>query len=111
MADGRAAVTEYRVRERFERNTYLEVELHTGRTHQVRVHLAYVSHPVAGDTVYGYRKQRLPLKRQFLHAAGLVLQHPCSGDTLDLEAPLPEDLQGVLDELREQELKGSSVQR
>ena len=99
MADGRPAVTEYRVLERFERNTYLEVELHTGRTHQIRVHLAYIGHPVVGDTVYGYRKQRLTLKRQFLHAAQLVFHHPCRDETLDLTAPLPDDLQKVLDEL------------
>ena len=99
MANGRPAVTEYRVLERFERNTYLEVELHTGRTHQIRVHLAYIGHPVVGDTVYGYRKQRLMLQRQFLHAARLAFHHPCRDETLDLTAPLPDDLQKVLDEL------------
>lgn len=96
---GRPAVTEYRVLDRFERHTYLEVQLHTGRTHQIRVHLAYIGHPVVGDSVYGYRKQRLALGRQFLHAARLVFRHPFTGQILDLSVPLSEDLQQVLDGL------------
>ena len=100
VPDGRPAVTEYHVLERFEKHTYLEVQLHTGRTHQIRVHLAYIGHPVVGDSVYGYRKQRVALSRQFLHAARLVFQHPYSREVLDLSAPLPEDLQAVLDDLR-----------
>ena len=101
MAGGRPAVTHYRVLERFEGNTYLELELHTGRTHQIRVHLAYIGHPVVGDPVYGYRKQRHALQRQFLHATRLGFRHPCREDTLDFMVPLPDDLQRVLDELRE----------
>ena len=104
VADGRAAVTEYRVLERFERQTYLEAEPQTGRTHQIRVHFAYIGHPVVGDRVYGYRKQRVSLDRQFLHAARLVFVHPVSGDVLDLEAPLPADLAAVLDDLRRTEV-------
>jgi 23S rRNA pseudouridine1911/1915/1917 synthase len=101
VAAGRPASTEYRVQERFERYSYLEVQPYTGRTHQIRVHLGYIGHPVVGDTVYGYRKKRLPLDRHFLHANRLVLTHPRTGRTLDLSAPLPEDLQSVLDTLRE----------
>jgi 23S rRNA pseudouridine1911/1915/1917 synthase len=102
VAQGRPSVTEYRVLERFEANTYLEVEPHTGRTHQIRVHLAYIGHPVVGDTVYGYRKQRLPLKRHFLHAAQLTLHHPYSGELLEWVAPLPDDLQYLLDQIRKE---------
>ena len=104
VADGRAAVTEYRVLERFEWQTYLEAEPQTGRTHQIRVHFAYIAHPVVGDRVYGYRKQRVGLDRQFLHAARLVFVHPVSGDVLDLVAPLPADLAAVLDDLRRTEV-------
>ena len=99
VADGRPAETEYWVLKRFARHTYLEVQPHTGRTHQIRVHLAYIGHPVVGDKVYGYRKQRVAVGRQFLHAARLVFQHPVTGEFLDLQAALPDDLQRVLDEL------------
>ncbi len=100
VADGRAAVTEYRVLERFEWQTYLEAEPQTGRTHQIRVHFAYIGHPVVGDTVYGYRKQRVSLDRQFLHAARLVFAHPVTGEVLDLTAALPAELAALLDDLR-----------
>jgi len=103
VARGRPAETEYRVLERFARQTYLEVQPHTGRTHQIRVHLAYIGHPVVGDKVYGYRKQRVAVGRQFLHAARLIFHHPVRAEMLDLSAPLPQDLQSVLDELRREE--------
>jgi len=103
VAGGRPAETEYWVLERFARHTYLEVQPHTGRTHQIRVHLAYIGHPVVGDRVYGYRKQRVAVERQFLHAARLAFHHPVTGEFLDLSAPLPDDLQRVLDELRKEE--------
>jgi 23S rRNA pseudouridine1911/1915/1917 synthase len=101
-ADGREATTEYHVLERFEHHSYLEVQPQTGRTHQIRVHLAYIGYPVVGDTVYGFRKQRIKLSRHFLHAARLAFQHPITGDTLELSAPLPVELQVVLDELKKE---------
>ncbi len=101
-ADGREAMTEYRVLELFQHQSYLEVQPQTGRTHQIRVHLAYIDHPVVGDGVYGFRKQRIKLHRHFLHAARLVFQHPVTGEALSLEAPLPPELQAVLDELRQE---------
>ena len=88
--------------ERFARQSYLEVKPQTGRTHQIRVHLAYIGHPVVGDEVYGYRKQRIKLKRHFLHAAELSFVHPVTGQPLNLIAPLPAELQAVLAELREE---------
>jgi 23S rRNA pseudouridine1911/1915/1917 synthase len=100
VPDGRPAVTEYRVLERFERNTYVAVEPQTGRTHQIRVHMAYIGHPVVGDTVYGYRKQRLALERHFLHATRLAFRHPVTEETVDVQAPLPDELQRTLDTLR-----------
>jgi 23S rRNA pseudouridine1911/1915/1917 synthase len=100
--DGREAVTEYNVLERFEHASYLEVQPQTGRTHQIRVHLAYIGYPIVGDSVYGFRKQRIKLNRHFLHAARLSFQHPVTGYPLELSAPLPAELQAVLDELRQE---------
>jgi 23S rRNA pseudouridine1911/1915/1917 synthase len=101
---GRKAVTEYRVLEYLGDNTLLEIRPRTGRTHQIRVHLAFVGHPVVGDTVYGYRKQRLGLKRQFLHAQGLGFHLPSSGKYVSVSSELPEDLREVLKRLREPSL-------
>ena len=108
LAGGREAITEYHVLEQFAHTigptsgeyTLIEAEPVTGRTHQIRVHLASIGHPVVGDTVYGRRKQRLPVSRQFLHARRLEFKHPLTGERLDLEAPLPEDLARVLVLLR-----------
>ena len=88
----REAVTHFTVVELFPRHALLDVRLETGRTHQIRVHLAAIDLPVAGDPVYG-RPQELGLQRQFLHAARLAFTHPFTGQPLDLESPLPEDLQ------------------
>jgi 23S rRNA pseudouridine1911/1915/1917 synthase len=97
---GRAAVTEYRTLETFEDHALLEVDIHTGRTHQIRVHLAFIGCPVVADTVYGRRKPTLPLARQFLHAARLGLRLPGEAEPRTFTAPLPADLQRVLDDLR-----------
>ena len=97
---GREAVTEYQVLEHLGDYTLVEVRPRTGRTHQVRVHLAFIGHPVVGDTVYGYRKQRLGLKRQFLHAQRLGFHLPSSGEYMALTSELPPDLREVLDRLR-----------
>jgi 23S rRNA pseudouridine1911/1915/1917 synthase len=99
-AAGKPARTHYRLLEDLGQYSLLEVGLETGRTHQIRVHLAWLKCPVVGDTVYGRKKNTLGLKRQFLHAWKLRFQHPRSGEILHLEAPLPPDLQAVLDQLR-----------
>jgi len=88
----RDAVTHFEVLELFPRHTLLDVKLETGRTHQIRVHLNAVGLPVAGDPVYG-RPHELGLDRQFLHAARLGFAHPFTGERVDVESPLPEDLQ------------------
>lgn len=106
--DGRPSVTHYRVVERFRAHTLVRVELETGRTHQIRVHLAHIGFPVVGDPVYGGRR-RIPagcgpalaaalaaFPRQALHAARLALTHPVTGRAMHWEAPLPEDMQGLL---------------
>jgi 23S rRNA pseudouridine1911/1915/1917 synthase len=103
VPDGRPAVTGYRVRERFAGWTLLELDLLTGRTHQIRVQLEAIGHPVAGDPVYGTGTSRAGpdgLERLFLHAWRLELTSPSSGRLIRVESPLPEPLEAVLDELR-----------
>jgi 23S rRNA pseudouridine1911/1915/1917 synthase len=98
--DGKPARTHYRIIEDFGAYSLLDIGLETGRTHQIRVHLAWLKCPVVGDTVYGRKKNALGLKRQFLHAWRLAFQHPRTGETIQLEAPLDPYLQAVLDQLR-----------
>jgi len=93
---GRAAMTEYRVLRRFRAFTLVELRIRTGRTHQIRVHMASRGHPVAGDTVYGAPGQvpgRSPLGRHFLHAHRIAFQHPSSGERVVVESPLPPELE------------------
>ncbi len=103
---GREAVSEYRVLESFPRHTLLEVHPITGRTHQIRLHLAFIGCPVAGDTVYGRKKSTVPLQRHFLHAASLSIVLPRQAETHHFEAPLPQELVAVLASLRENSLPG-----
>lgn len=99
--DGRPSVSRYSVLESFPRHALLDVNLLTGRTHQIRVHMAWLGHPVAGDRVYGFRKTSIPLKdRIFLHAAELQVDSPSTGERLTFIAPLPAELEAVLEELR-----------
>jgi len=111
-SDGREAVTHYRIEKRFRQHTLARVRLETGRTHQIRVHMEHVGYPVVGDPLYGGRK-RYPkgattelrealerFKRQALHAARLTLTHPKSGKRVSFDAPLPEDMQGLIDMLQ-----------
>lgn len=102
VRDGKPALTEFEVLDldfQGER-ALLRCEIHTGRTHQIRVHLAFIGAPVVGDTVYGYNKQRLKLKRHFLHAAELRFDHPATGERLSFTSDLPASLQNILDKLR-----------
>ncbi len=97
--DSREARTHFRVQQRYARHTLLLLQLETGRTHQIRVHLQAIGHPVSGDTVYGASSlpRGITLNRQFLHAYQLSFIHPTSGEKMEFEAPLPADLQDVLD--------------
>jgi 23S rRNA pseudouridine1911/1915/1917 synthase len=106
VSDGRPSVTGYRVRERLPGWTLLEVDLVTGRTHQIRVHLDAIGHPVAGDSVYGTGTSRRGpdgLERLFLHAWRLELASPGDGHLIRASAPLPDELERVLDGLRAEE--------
>src|SRR5215217_6879170 len=100
VRSGRPAVTHFHVVERFPNSTLLEVSIETGRTHQIRVHLAFIGHAIVGDQFYGRARPTDPhLERQFLHASALAFRLPDGGE-LRVEAPLPRDLQAVLEELR-----------
>jgi 23S rRNA pseudouridine1911/1915/1917 synthase len=98
---GRRAVTHYQVLERLDQYTLLQLRLETGRTHQIRVHLAHLGHPVVGDQVYGPRKSPFRLSGQLLHAWRLSFQHPITGQALQFDAPLPADFAAVLRQLRQ----------
>ena len=110
---GKPAVTEYRVLERYRAHTLLRLKLETGRTHQIRVHMAHIRYPIVGDPVYGGRLQ-IPagaaeglreclrgFRRQALHAFRLGLPHPASGEWLEWEAPVPQDMAALIQVLRE----------
>ncbi len=113
VTGGKPAVSHYRVMERFRAHTYVRVQLETGRTHQIRVHMASIGHPLVGDPVYGQRL-RIPkgmdeefieflqnFRRQALHAGRLSLVHPTTGKQMTWRAPLPDDLYALLEVLRE----------
>ncbi len=100
---GREAATEYWPKEQYRHETLLELKLETGRTHQIRVHMAHIGHPVVGDPIYGYRRQRFSLQGQLLHAWQLHLTHPRTGERMTFQAPLPEDFTHVLQVLRARE--------
>lgn len=99
---GRDAISHYRVLERFPLHncTYAELELETGRTHQIRVHMAHLGHPVLGDKLYGAKKQPYALSGQALHAKVLGFHHPASGEYLEFESDLPDYFQALLAQLR-----------
>jgi 23S rRNA pseudouridine1911/1915/1917 synthase len=106
----RQAVTRIVRTERLKTLTLAQIAIHTGRTHQIRVHLSAIGHPIVGDSLYGGVHRRVPgdlravthLDRPFLHAARLVFQHPADGRRMEFTSALPDDLQSVLDELREE---------
>jgi 23S rRNA pseudouridine1911/1915/1917 synthase len=111
VSGGREAVTHYRVLDRFEHHTLLEMRLETGRTHQIRVHMASIKHPLVGDPVYGLRGRSSALNeqiraqidqfpRQALHAHQLTLLHPGSGQSETWESPMPDDLKMLIDNMK-----------
>ena len=107
---GRRAVTRYRVRERFNwgdvKAALLELELETGRTHQIRVHMAAIGHPIVGDPTYGAGRPKLGATRQMLHAARLEFDHPVSGKRLAFESKWPDDFDALVERLRRGDVSG-----
>lgn len=99
---GRRAVTHFKVLKRYKEFTFAEFKLETGRTHQIRVHCKYIGHPIVGDPVYGYEKQKFKLNGQLLHAWKLELTHPSTGERMSFEAPLPDYFQAILQKLDKQ---------
>ncbi|EQB87081.1 23S rRNA pseudouridine1911/1915/1917 synthase [Clostridium punense] len=100
VKDGREAVTHYKVIERFGDYTLVKCNLETGRTHQIRVHMAHIGHPLVGDNVYGYKKQKFNLKGQVLHAKELGFIHPTSGEYIHFDSELPKYFIELLEKLR-----------
>ncbi len=100
VPDGRRAVTHYKVLERFGNFTYIEARLETGRTHQIRVHMAYIKHPLLGDGVYGPAKKLYGAESQTLHARALGFVHPRTGEYMEFTSELPEQFQQILVKLR-----------
>lgn len=98
---GKLAITDYKVEKRYEGFTLCRFDLHTGRTHQIRVHAKHLGHPVVGDTVYGVKRQKFKLNGQLLHAFRLSLVHPATGKEMTFEAPLPQYFINVLNKLTE----------
>lgn len=100
VPNGKRAVTHWEVLERFPGYTYVRCRLETGRTHQIRVHMAHLGHPIYGDTVYGGKKPVPGLTGQCLHAVGLRFVHPRTGETVELSCPLSGEFQALLEKLR-----------
>ena len=107
---GKEAITQYEVEERFEDASFLKLFIKTGRTHQIRVHMAHIGHPVLGDEEYGQKNSRLKgivVPRQMLHSHRLGLNHPLTGNFIEFEAPVPDDMQALLDYLNENRTLGN----
>ncbi|MCG0274684.1 MAG: RluA family pseudouridine synthase [Thermosediminibacteraceae bacterium] len=98
--NGKEAITHFKVLERFGDFTFVEVNIETGRTHQIRVHMSFIGHPIVGDPIYSKRKNPFNITGQALHAFRLGLFHPRSGEFMTFEAPIPEDLGEILNILR-----------
>lgn len=100
VKDGRRAVTHFQVLERYKNHSLIECRLETGRTHQIRVHMAHIGHPLVGDPVYGYKKQKFNVEGQMLFAKILGFIHPRSGEYMEFQAVMPESFKKVLNILR-----------
>lgn len=102
VEQGKVAVTHYNVLKRYNNNSLIECRLETGRTHQIRVHMSYIGHPIVGDPLYGYKRQKFKLKGQMLHAKKLGFIHPIKGEYMEFNSELPEDFKKILEVLEKQ---------
>jgi 23S rRNA pseudouridine1911/1915/1917 synthase len=93
---GKEAITHFKVIKRYEKFTLIEVNIETGRTHQIRVHMAEIGYPVVGDKIYSNGKNPFGVESQILHAKNLEFKHPSTGEVLKLEAPLPKYFEDIL---------------
>ena len=100
VKNGKEAITHFKVLDRFSKYTYIEVKIETGRTHQIRVHMAEIGHPVIGDLVYSNGKNEFGVEGQMLHAKSLDFKHPITEKQMHLEAPLPEYFEKILEDLK-----------
>lgn len=104
VKDGREAYTKFKVLERFEKFTLVEVELKTGRTHQIRVHMSHIGYPIVGDDTYSNVKNPFGITSQMLHSKTLGITHPVTNEYMEFNAPLPEEFEDVLNKLRNNEV-------
>jgi 23S rRNA pseudouridine1911/1915/1917 synthase len=102
VKNGRPAVTKYEVIKRYKNYTYLNIELETGRTHQIRVHMTFIGHPVVGDPAYGIRKRHFDTEGQVLHAYKLGFIHPMKGTYMEFTAPVPDYFEKILEKLNQE---------
>lgn len=102
IKNGREAITNFRILENYQEHTLVEINLETGRTHQIRVHMTFIGCPVVGDTIYGFRKPSIKIGRMFLHAKSITFRHPITDAEIAIETDLPPELQQVLDKLAQQ---------
>lgn len=100
VKDGREAITHYEVLERYSHNTLIKCNLETGRTHQIRVHMTHIGHPLVGDPIYGYKKSKFKLQGQLLHAKILGFIHPTKKEFLEFSSELPSYFKSILEKLR-----------
>lgn len=100
VSEGREAITDFLVSERFNKYTLVECHLRTGRTHQIRVHMRYIGHPIFGDKTYGIKKEEFSARGQLLHAGKIGFIHPASGKSMSFSAPLPDDFDNILKKVR-----------
>ncbi len=99
VKNGKEAITHFEVLERFKNNTYLKINLETGRTHQIRVHLAQIGYPIIGDTVYSNGKNEFGVIGQMLHSWKIKFNHPITKKEMEIEAPVPEYFEKIINEL------------
>ena len=98
--NGKEAITHFKVLQRFDEFTLLEIKIDTGRTHQIRVHMSEIKHPVVGDMVYSNGKNPFGVQGQMLHAKSIEFTHPSSGNNMKIEAPLPDYFENILEDIK-----------